>query len=91
MLIPVRCFSCNKVVGNKWEPYKRHLNAGISSGEALDKLGLPRFCCRRMLLSHVEVIDDIISDMHVETMVNAKRKVQYKDDLENKNLKKIKI
>jgi len=26
----------------------------------LDDLGVTRYCCRRMLLSHVEIIDEII-------------------------------
>jgi len=26
----------------------------------LDSLGVKRYCCRRMLLSHVEVIDEIL-------------------------------
>jgi|UniRef100_A0A6C0EAZ7 DNA-directed RNA polymerase subunit N (RpoN/RPB10) len=25
MLVPVRCFSCNKVIGDKWETFNRRL------------------------------------------------------------------
>ncbi|RLG69471.1 MAG: DNA-directed RNA polymerase subunit N, partial [Candidatus Iainarchaeum archaeon] len=28
--------------------------------EVLDELGVKRYCCRRMLLSHVELIDEVI-------------------------------
>jgi DNA-directed RNA polymerase subunit N len=28
-------------------------------GEVLDDLGITRYCCRRMLLTHVELIDEI--------------------------------
>lgn len=57
MIIPVRCFSCGKVVGNKWGPYLRHLRDGKTEEKALDSLGLRRYCCRRMLVAHVERID----------------------------------
>ncbi len=60
MIIPVRCFSCGKVIGDKWEPYTRRVNAGEDPKEVLDDLGLERYCCRRMLLSHVELIDEIL-------------------------------
>ena len=61
MLIPVRCFSCGKVVGNKMKSWAS-LTAGPEGKtprEALDLLGLTRFCCRRMILTHVDVCDDI--------------------------------
>ena len=33
---------------------------GTPEGEALDHLGLARYCCRRMLLTHVDLIDKLI-------------------------------
>ena len=61
MLIPVRCFTCGKVTGNKWEKYQYMINVeGKSRGEALDILGLKRYCCRRILLSHIEIIDKLL-------------------------------
>ena len=38
MIIPVRCFTCGKVIGNKWESYLDLLQAEYSEGEALDAL-----------------------------------------------------
>lgn len=79
MIIPVRCMTCGKVVGDKWRHYEREVRRlkearGISlehntyyqgadmvtSGktpecEVLDNLGLERYCCRRMLLSHIDL------------------------------------
>ena len=60
MIIPVRCFSCGKVVGDKWEPYAKRVAAGEDPKEVLDDIGVSRYCCRRMLLSHVELIDEIL-------------------------------
>ena len=59
MIIPVRCFTCGKVIGNMWERYQK-LCETMDQGKALDELGLIRFCCRRMLLTHVEIIDTVI-------------------------------
>lgn len=60
MIVPVRCFSCGKVIGDKWEPFKERVESGEEPEKVLDDLGVTRYCCRRMLISHVEVIDDII-------------------------------
>ncbi|PWA19003.1 hypothetical protein CCH79_00005079 [Gambusia affinis] len=56
MIIPVRCFTCGKIVGNKWEAYLGLLQAEYTEGDALDALGLKRYCCRRMLLSHLAAL-----------------------------------
>ncbi|TRY92711.1 hypothetical protein DNTS_032939 [Danionella cerebrum] len=61
MIIPVRCFTCGKIVGNKWEAYLGLLQAEYTEGDALDALGLKRYCCRRMLLSHVDLIEKLLN------------------------------
>jgi len=60
MIIPVRCFSCGFLVGDKWEDFAKRVKEGEDAGKVLDDLGVKRYCCRRMLLSHVEVIDEIL-------------------------------
>jgi len=60
MIIPVRCFSCGFLVGDKWEDFAKRVKEGEDAGKVLDSLGVERYCCRRMLLSHVEMIDDIL-------------------------------
>ena len=86
MIIPVRCFTCNKVIGDKWDPFIQLITEAknISTdqvdneldieyikitddgsikkskeGEALDKLELHRYCCRRMFLGNVHLISSI--------------------------------
>ena len=58
-MIPVRCFTCGKVISTEYEEYTKRLEAGEDIREILDDLGLERYCCRRMLLSHKEIIDDL--------------------------------
>jgi len=60
IIIPVRCFSCGSLIGDKWEDFARRVKEGEDSGKVLDSLGVKRYCCRRMLLSHVEIIDAIL-------------------------------
>lgn len=61
MIIPVRCFTCGKVVGNKWEKYLNLLQADYEDKKALDALQLKRYCCRRMLLAHVDLIEKLLN------------------------------
>jgi DNA-directed RNA polymerases I, II, and III subunit RPABC5 len=60
MIIPIRCFTCGKVIGNKWERYLSLLNEGKPENVALDMLGLKRYCCRRMLLTHVDLVEKLL-------------------------------
>jgi len=60
MIIPVRCFTCGSLIGDKWEEFSRRVKAGEDPGGILDSLGIKRYCCRRMILSHVDIIDEIL-------------------------------
>lgn len=55
MLIPIRCFTCAKLIADKWEKYQDFIKNGLTEAEALDKVGLKRYCCRRMFLGHVDI------------------------------------
>ena len=52
MEFPVRCFTCGSVIGDLYEEYKKLSPEGAD--KALDQLGVKRYCCRRMFISHVE-------------------------------------
>ncbi|MDD4308497.1 MAG: DNA-directed RNA polymerase subunit N [Thermoplasmata archaeon] len=60
MIIPVKCFTCGHVVGSAYEPFKERVEAGEDPGKVLDDLGLERYCCRRMVLSHINLIDEVM-------------------------------
>ncbi len=57
MIIPIRCFSCGKPVGHLYEEYKEKVDKGDDAKKVLDSLGVERYCCRSVVLSHVELID----------------------------------
>lgn len=77
MIIPVKCFTCGKVLGDKYRYYKRqvrerkmvNLNEDEDEviyltqlnkdktieGIVLDELKLDKMCCRRHMLTHVDI------------------------------------
>jgi DNA-directed RNA polymerase I, II, and III subunit RPABC5 len=95
MLIPVKCYSCGKVLANKYvyfqnqleikkkelkqnsvnnindnndnndnnDPLFININANVVkktiAGEIMDDLGLIRICCRKTLLTSINIVDEI--------------------------------
>lgn len=57
MIIPIRCFSCNKPLAHLWEKFKQAKDKGENLKKVLDDLGCDRYCCRGMLMGHVDLID----------------------------------
>jgi len=60
MLVPVRCFTCGNLIADKFEDYKNRVKSGEEPAKILTALGLERYCCRRMLLTSVETIHQVI-------------------------------
>ncbi|MBI4361774.1 MAG: DNA-directed RNA polymerase subunit N [Euryarchaeota archaeon] len=59
-MIPVRCFTCGKVVSSLYEDYKHRVREQHESPKkVLDELRVSRYCCRRMLLSHMEMVETL--------------------------------
>ncbi|MEA2054636.1 MAG: DNA-directed RNA polymerase subunit N [Candidatus Thermoplasmatota archaeon] len=53
MIIPIRCFTCGKVLGSLFEGYKERVYInGEEPEKVLDDLGIKRYCCRRTIISH---------------------------------------
>ena len=76
MIIPIRCFTCNTVIGSKWEAYLKDtggkppdiitnenidekLNQESEHNKILTKIGLTRYCCKRHLLTHVDLVEKL--------------------------------
>lgn len=59
MIIPVRCMTCGTVIGSKWEKYRKLVDGGKTPKDALDEVGLKRYCCRNFMLTHVDIIDEV--------------------------------
>jgi DNA-directed RNA polymerase subunit N (RpoN/RPB10) len=87
MIIPIRCFTCGKVLADKYDYYLKEVQKlqkkeeakedkplskkkaaeeqdlkdfdALRTGPILDKMGLSRYCCRRHMLSTVDMMDTI--------------------------------
>ena len=75
MIIPVKCFTCGKVLADKYGFYIREVRKVKSNdedfskvtyltqsnmektpeGKILDTMGLTKICCRRHMLTHVDI------------------------------------
>ena len=56
-LFPVRCFTCGRVIGGKWDTYVE-LCEYVTPSEALDRMKCLAVCCRRHFLSHVPELEE---------------------------------
>jgi len=61
MSLPIRCFTCNKVIGQYEQKFENMLEQGIHINTILNSFNLSRYCCRRMFLGHVPVLDKQLS------------------------------
>lgn len=75
MIIPVLCFTCGKPLADKYDYYVEEVNKlraaqkdkdvnapqfdELRTGPILDKLGLKRYCCRRHMLTTVDMMETI--------------------------------
>lgn len=76
MIIPIKCFTCGKVLADKFRYYEKEVRKRKSEknieldnviyltkdtvdktieGEVLDELKLNKMCCRRHMLTHVDI------------------------------------
>ena len=76
MIIPIKCFTCGKVLADKYNYYLREVRKRKTAlnldeqrviyltqentektpeGLVMDELGLNKICCRRHMLSHVDI------------------------------------
>ena len=86
MIIPVRCFTCGKLLSDKYNYYNKellrrkiaHQTPDVSQpddplvidltakevkktvvGEIMDEIGLTRDCCRKNMMTNINIIEDI--------------------------------
>jgi len=56
-LLPIRCVTCNKILGDKYSRYMEMIESGISIEQALNNLGLNRYCCRLRVRNPFKVVE----------------------------------
>ena len=62
------------MIADKFDEYQSKVKAGEDPSKVLDSLGIERYCCRRMLLTTVETIQQVIP--FYEAIQRRKQEVQ---------------
>jgi len=78
VLVPVRCFTCGNTVADKFDEYQNRVKSGEEPAKILDSLGIERYCCRRMMLTTLETIQQVLP--FYEAMY--KRNIEIQSELE---------
>ena len=66
------CFLC--LIADKYDDFQNQIKSGEDPVKALDSLKIERYCCRRMLLTTVETIQQVIP--FYEAIQRRKQEVQ---------------
>ncbi|MBI4896098.1 MAG: DNA-directed RNA polymerase subunit N [Candidatus Aenigmarchaeota archaeon] len=59
MYIPVRCMTCGKPVGGLFAKFKERVATGEDVKKVLDDLGLQRYCCRALFMTHRDIVAQV--------------------------------
>jgi DNA-directed RNA polymerase subunit N (RpoN/RPB10) len=75
MIIPIRCFTCNNVLADKYSYYLNKIKKLRGTNErfymdgtqipvtpemeVMKEVGLKRACCRRIFLTHVNIMEKL--------------------------------
>jgi len=60
MIIPIRCFSCGKPIAGYAKEFKERVEKGEDAGKVLDDLGLKRYCCRKSVLTNIDLTEGLM-------------------------------
>ncbi len=60
MQIPIRCFTCGKEIASSYADFIKRVKEGEKPDKVLADLKIHRWCCRRLLVSHIDLIDEIL-------------------------------
>ena len=74
MTFPIRCFTCGKVIANKYERYLQYED----KKKAFIDLRIERYCCKRMFLTHIDTFEMLSPYRHIPNSV-----VEYNEKAEN--------
>jgi DNA-directed RNA polymerase I, II, and III subunit RPABC5 len=51
---PIRCFTCNKILGNKWKTIERLRHEQVPYPELYERIGVTRYCCKKVIMTSVD-------------------------------------
>lgn len=54
MMLPIRCYTCGKVLANLTIPWTKHHQSGSDDWQPFfEKYNIKRYCCKRVLMAQV--------------------------------------
>jgi len=60
MPLPIRCFSCGKVVARYETKIEKMLKEGKKYSSIFEELGIDRYCCRSVVMTSVDLNEILI-------------------------------
>ena len=61
-MLPIRCFSCNKVLGHYSDAFEK----GIINKDFLKNHHINRYCCQKILLTSVDIHKEAFCNLSLE-------------------------
>lgn len=58
-MVPIRCFTCNKVIAHHWEEFCE-LSKEKTNDEIFKLIGFDSMCCKTMFLTNIDLIDNLL-------------------------------
>ena len=58
MIIPIRCFTCGKIL-KKYKKFCELKKEGVPINEIFKQIKLKRYCCRKNMLTHVDIVEKL--------------------------------
>ncbi len=84
MIIPVRCFTCNALT--RVREYEAACLEMGSEKAAFDKMGVNRYCCRRMLLCNPIGLTEILMQQTVKNVTDENSDSRFIVEMVNKRV-----
>lgn len=59
---PIRCYTCGKVLGNRWCVVDKRLSEGVPMKQVYEEIGLSRYCCKRTVVASYDTTTHAVDD-----------------------------
>ena len=69
-MFPVRCYTCNNLLGHKYKEWVQRVSSQEQKRDILDSFDFNRMCCRRMFLTHIHTTTDIIQYSNIDQVMD---------------------
>lgn len=78
---PIRCVTCNAILHFKMY---EDISVNKSSKESLKEMGVKRFCCRRMYISHPVELEELIRTFPLKNFAHDSYAMSFESEVERR-------